>query len=530
MSHTNPQPDARNTYEALEQCAQKWPHRAGLVFPLAGRRLTFGEWLLESRRLANALRALGVQPGDAVGIWAENRVEWAVTQAALAGLGAIMVPVNTHFREHDLGYVLNHSKVKVLLLSERFRSSNFADMVESQRHATPSLRHVICFDAVDRAGVLPYAALVESASPEFFSHQPQPEAVGSIQYTSGTTGRPKGAALSFSGMMSNARATADRLRITSDDRWTSIIPLFHCAGCIMNLMGCLSRGAAYVGVSAFNAEDMFRVIESERCTLLTGVPTSYVGMLQHPRRTEYDMSSLRAGTCGGSDCDPQVLAQCAEQFPIGGLVQVYGQTEASTLIALDHPDSPCRWETSGLPLDGMEVRITHPETREPLPAGELGQIEVRGQMVMLGYLDQPEATRETIDHEGWMQTGDLGYMRPDGRLVVAGGRLRDMIIRGGENIYPVEVENLLRENPAVTEVAVFGLPDPYYGEIVAAAVSLGTRVAASDLKAFLSGKVAAFKHPVRYFEVADWPMTSSGKIRKRDLQGAAASSRLTELQ
>ncbi|MDP3809960.1 MAG: AMP-binding protein [Hydrogenophaga sp.] len=519
----------RNAYDALQRCAAQWPDREGVVFPLANERLTFAQWLLQSNRLAIALRRLGVGEGDAVALWAENRAEWAVTLTALAGLGAVLVPINTHLRETDLRYVLKHSQAKAILFSRHFRSSEYLEMVESQRRDAPALQHLICFDPVDRPGVLRYDQLVATTDEGFTPAQPAPFAMGSVQYTSGTTGQPKGAVLSFGAMMLNAAATASRLSITHEDRWTSIIPLFHCAGCIMNLMGCLSHGATYVGVPAFDAEHMFRIIDSERCTLLTGVPTSYLSMLQHPNRPQYDLSSLRAGTCGGADCDPTVLARCAAEFPLPGLVQVYGQTEASTLIALDTPDSPHRWETCGRPLDGMEVRIAHPDTRDCLPAMALGQIEVRGRMVMLEYLNQPEATSKTIDPEGWMQTGDLGYLRPDGRVVVAGGRLRDMIIRGGENIYPVEVENLLREHPAVAEVAVFGLPDTYYGETVAAAVSLRGAASAADFKAFLAGKVAAFKHPVHYFQVGEWPMTSSGKIKKRDLQTAALAAQLDVL-
>lgn len=516
----------RHSYEALQMCAARWPDRDGLVFPLSARRLSFGQWLDQTHRLANALRQLGVGEGDTVALWAENRIEWAVTQTALAGLGAVLVPVNTHFREKDLHHVLNHSQAKAILFSQRFRSSEYLQMIESQREEAPHLRHLICLDPVERPGVLRYDQLVKEADSSFTPAEPAAFAMGSVQYTSGTTGQPKGAALSFGGMMLNAAATASRLKITHEDRWTSIIPLFHCAGCIMNLMGCLAAGATYVGVPAFDAEDMFRIIESERCTLLTGVPTSFLSMLQHPQRHRYDLSSLRAGTCGGSDCDPGVLASCAAEFPLPGLVQVYGQTEASTLVALDEPDSPHRWETSGRPLEGMELRVTHPDTRACLPPMALGQIEVRGRMVMLEYLRQPEATGNIIDAQGWMQTGDLGYLRADGRVVIAGGRLRDMIIRGGENIYPVEVENLLREHPAVAEVAVFGLPDTYYGETVAAAVALRSPALAVDLKAFLAGKVAAFKHPVRYYRVSEWPMTSSGKIKKRDLQAAVAADRL----
>ncbi|UCU92350.1 class I adenylate-forming enzyme family protein [Hydrogenophaga taeniospiralis] len=518
-----------NAYAALHRCASLWPDREGVVFPLINERLSFAQWLSLSNRLATALRGLGVGEGDAVALWAENRAEWAVTMTALAGLGAVLVPINTHLRETDLRYVLKHSQAKAILFSRRFRSSEYLEMIEGQRGDAQALKHLICLDPVDRPDVLRYDQLVASTNDSFTPAQPAPFAMGSVQYTSGTTGQPKGAALSFRAMMLNAAATASRLNITHEDRWTSIIPLFHCAGCIMNLMGCLSRGATYVGVPAFDAEHMFRIIDSERCTLLTGVPTSYLSMLEHPSRPQYDLSSLRAGTCGGADCDPTVLARCAAEFPLPGLVQVYGQTEASTLIALDTPDSPHRWETCGQPLDGMEVRIAHPDTRDGLPSMALGQIEVRGRMVMLEYLNQPEATRKTIDPEGWMQTGDLGYLRPDGRVVVAGGRLRDMIIRGGENIYPVEVENLLREHPAVAEVAVFGLPDTYYGETVAAAVSLRGAASTADFKAFLAGKVAAFKHPVHYFQVREWPMTSSGKIKKRDLQTAALATQLDVL-
>lgn len=519
----------RNSYEALQRCALLWPERDGVVFPLAGSRLSFSQWLHQTRRLAQALRRLGIGEGDAVALWAENRVEWAVTQAALAGLGAVLVPINTHFREKDLRFVLNHSEAKAILFSQRFRSSQYLEMIASQRQDAPALRNLICFDPVEYPGVLRYDHLLEEADDRFEHVEPAAAAMGSVQYTSGTTGQPKGAALSFGGMMLNAAATARRLNVSHEDRWTSIIPLFHCAGCIMNLMGCLTQGAAYVGVPAFDAEDMFRIIESERCTLLTGVPTSYLSMLQHPQRHRYNLRSLRAGTCGGSDCDPGVLARCSAEFPMPGLVQVYGQTEASTLIALDEPDSPLRWETSGMPLEGMELRIAHPDTRACLAPMALGQIEVRGPMVMMEYLHEPESTSKTIDAQGWMQTGDLGYLRPDGRVVVAGGRLRDMIIRGGENIYPVEIENLLRDYPAVAEVAVFGLPDTYYGETVAAAVSLRAPATTADLKAFLTGKVAAFKHPIRYFQVSEWPMTSSGKIKKRDLQAAVLANQLEAL-
>lgn len=515
-----------NAYDALARVAATRPHAAGLIFPGAGEQRTYSQWLDESQRLALALEKLGVVAGDRVGLWAENRVEWAITMAALAALGAVLVPINTHFREEDLEYVLTHSGAKVLLLSERYRNNAYLEMAERQRCHVPSLREIVCFDTVERPGVHAYKHLIATPANEFSTKPVGPEFLGSIQYTSGTTGRPKGAELTFRGMMLNAAITARRLQLGEADRWTSIIPLFHCAGCIMNLTGCLYAGAAYVGVPSFDAEAMFRIIESEKCTLLTGVPTSFLAMLQHPSRLQHDLSSLRAGTCGGADCDPAVLERCAVEFPIPGLVQVYGQTESSTLISLDSPSSDHRWETAGLPLDGTSIRVTHAETRVELAPGEIGQIEIKGPTVMRGYHQQLEETARTIDSEGWMQTGDLGYLRDDGRLVIAGGRLRDMIIRGGENIYPVEIENLLRQHPAVGEVAVFGEPDRYYGETVAACVQVTREVTAIELGEYLKGRIAGFKHPVRYYQIQSWPMTSSGKIRKRELREMAAAQKL----
>jgi fatty-acyl-CoA synthase len=532
LTLTTPPPSFPDPYTAIQWWARVAPAQEAVVFPNAQKRITYSELLHQCSALAAGLKGLGVKPGDAVAIWAENRAEWIVSQLAICAAGAVMVPVNTHFREQDVAYVLRHSKAVAILLSERFRKNGYLDMVQSQRAELPALRHVVCFDS--RPGnhpddVVNYADLMQTPTDTFDATPPAARAIASVQYTSGTTGRPKGAALCWEGMSLNAQGTADRLRVQASDRWTSIIPLFHCAGCIMNVTTALLRGATYVGVPAFDPVEMMAIVQAERCTLLTGVPTSYLAMLDHPRRGEFDMQSLRAGTCGGADCDPGVLERCAQEFPIPGLVQVYGQTESSTLIALDDVASPERWHSAGLPLQGMDVRVTHPETRTPLPTGSVGQIEVRGPMVMLGYFELPDETAKTISEDGWMQTGDLGYLRPDDRVVIAGGRLRDMIIRGGENIYPVEIENLLRQHPAVAEIAVFGVPDRYYGEVVVAAVQLNAPASSDQLRQFCHGKIAGFKHPVRFYSVAQWPMTSSGKIKKRELQASEADGQLQEL-
>jgi fatty-acyl-CoA synthase len=353
--------------------------------------------------------------------------------------------------------------------------------------------------------------------------------IAALMYTSGTTGFPKAALLTHRSMLGNSSGTAQRLGIAPGDRWTSIIPLFHCAGCIMNLLGSLQSGAAYVGVPAFDAIDMFRVIETERCTALSGVPTSYLAMLEHPRRTEFDLSSLRTGTCGGADSDPALLQRCAEAFPQTGLCQVYGQTESGTLIACPEATDPERFSSVGFPLPGYEVRITCPLEGLPLPVGEVGQIEVRGAMVMEGYFLNLQATAETVTPDGWLKTGDLGTLRQDGRLELAGGRLRDMIIRGGENIYPVEIENVLATHPAIAEAAVFGVPDAFYGEIVAAAIRFKTPIPVAEIAAFLGTRIARFKIPVRIYQVAAFPLTASGKIRKTELRAQAAQSALEEI-
>jgi fatty-acyl-CoA synthase len=511
---------------ALAAQARQRGAAEALAFPDGGARLTFSEWDERSSALARALLALGLQPGASVALLAENRVEWPVVQLAVARMGGVLVPLNTHYRLEDLRHALGQSGAEALFLSESFRSNPYLDMVRALRPDLPRLREVIVFGAQGAGERSLEQTLAAGASADMTLPEVRAEDVGSLQYTSGTTGFPKGALLTHRGMMLNAWQTAERLGIQAGDRWTSIIPLFHCAGCIMNLLGCLQTGACYVGVPAFDPERMFRVIQDERCTALSGVPTSYLAMLQHPARQRHDLSSLRTGTCGGADCNPEILRRCAEAFPQPQLCQVYGQTEASTLIACPSFDDPERFETAGLPLPGFELRVTDPATRAVLEPGATGQIEVRGAMVMKGYHDKPEETAATLDGEGWLQTGDLGHLRPSGRLVVAGGRLRDMIIRGGENIYPAEIENVLAQHPAVAGVAVFGVPDTYYGEIVAAAVRLREGVAAAELAGFCAARIARFKVPAQFFRIAEFPLNASGKILKRTLRERHAAGEL----
>jgi acyl-CoA synthetase (AMP-forming)/AMP-acid ligase II len=526
---------ARRTapFDSPVDALRRWSERAGakeaLAFPLSGGRLTYRAWYEKSLALARALLDIGLAPGSHVALLAENRLEWPLVQMGVAAMGGVLVPLNTHYRREDLAYAMTRSRSRAIILSPEFRSNAYLAMLDEMRAQLPDLEHVIALDAVEGREP-PLSDLLERGHASRRElPRTDPFAPASLQYTSGTTGFPKGALLHYAGMLEDAWATASRLHFGQGERYTSIIPLFHCAGCVMGLQMCLQAGATYVGVPYFDPETVFRVIQEERCTALSGVPTSWLAMLDHPARASYDLSTLRTGTCGGADANPDVLNACREHFPIPELVQVYGQTECSTLISASDCKAERRVETAGPPLDGCEVRITHPETGAPLLAGEIGQIEARGVMVMIGYHDLPEATAEAIDADGWLKTGDLGTLTPEGRLLVAGGRLRDMIIRGGENIYPVEIENVLATHPAIAEATVFAIPDDYYGEIPGAAVRLRGPVSASALAAHCRQRIARFKTPARWFVVDRFPVTASGKIRKVELRQLAIEGKLEPL-
>jgi acyl-CoA synthetase (AMP-forming)/AMP-acid ligase II len=501
----------------------------GLVFPMSGGRMSFAEWDAAASALARGLLALGLRAGEHVALLAENRLEWPVVQIAVARAGLVLVPLNTHYRQEDLAFALAQSRSRAVIYSAKFRSNDYRGMITALRQTLERLKFAISLDDAI-ADELSYHRVIEDGRhAEVALPEGSADDIAALMYTSGTTGFPKAARLTHRAMLGNAYGTAQRLGISPGDRWTSIIPLFHCAGCIMNLLGSLQSGAAYVGVPAFDPVDMFRVIEAERCTALSGVPTSYLAMLEHKRLGEFDLSSLRTGTCGGADTDPELLRRCAVAFPQPGLVQVYGQTESGTLVACPEATDPERFVSAGFPLPGYEVRITHPDSGAALPAGEVGQIEVRGAMVMAGYFLNPQASSETITAEGWLKTGDLGRLRPDGRLTLAGGRLRDMIIRGGENIYPVEIESVLTTHKEIAEAAVFGMPDTFYGEIVAAAIRFKSPISAAEIATFLGERIARFKIPVRVYQVTEFPLTASGKIRKTELRVMAAESALEEI-
>ena len=514
-------------FGALAHHAGRRPDAPGLRFPLDGTARTYGEWHRDSMQLARGLMKLGLKQGDHIALLAEARVEWPIVQMAVSAMGAVIVPLNTHYRAEEIRYALDQSRSRALFVSSAFRSNPYLEMVKSVRGSLPNLEHVFTFGD---GGDLSYAQVLErGAGSTAALPTPAPRDPAALLYTSGTTGFPKGALLTHYGMLTNSRSIFERLRIGSDDRYVTMIPLFHCAGCCMVMHGVLQNGACYIGMSSFDTETMFRIIETERATAMSAVPTVYLAMLRSEERSKYDLTTLRVGTCGGADVPGEMLAACAREFPIPRLANAYGQTETNTLISIAEYEDDDRWGTVGRPLPGFEVRITDPTSGKILPAGEIGEIEARSDQNMLGYFNRPKETAETIAPDGWLKTGDLGKLTPEGRVVIAGGRIRDLIIRGGENVYPAEVEKVLNDCPAIAESAVFGMADEYYGEIVAAAVRLSGNTTAAEIAAYCDPRMARFKIPAKFFAVTAFPMTASGKIRRKELREMAAESRLTPL-
>jgi fatty-acyl-CoA synthase len=525
MTKQSTAPPSSTLGEALREQARLRPDQPALIFPQTGHHYSFSQWLNEASRIACGLVELGAKPGNHIALLAQNRIEWPVVEMAVALCGAVLVPLNTHFARDDLLFALRESNSKMIFLSSEFRSHHYLDMLREFRNELENLTHVINFDGPE-ADCLSFSEL-EQTDLDFPTVRSNDTA--GLLYTSGTTGFPKGALLSHSAMLFDSWQTARRLAIHESDRWTSIIPLFHCSGCIMNVLGLLQNGACYVGVDAFDPVTMFEVIEAQACTGLSGVPTSFLAMLEHPERSLFDLSSLRAGTCGGATVSADMLKECAAKYPIPKLVNVYGQTESATIIACPALDDEDRFQTAGAVLDGAELRITDTVTGIELGLGQIGQVEARGPMVMTGYFDQVEASAEALSVDGWLRTGDLGFVTERGKLCLSGGRLRDMIIRGGENIYPVEIENWLLHHPAVQQVAVFAMPDRYYGEAVAAVVILAAPVTAPELETHCHGHLARFKIPITWYQTTEFPLTASGKVRKVVLREYATENALTAL-
>ncbi|HLY16340.1 MAG TPA: AMP-binding protein [Bryobacteraceae bacterium] len=498
--------------QVLAESAAGHPHRDALVSRHQGLRLSYAELQENARRTARGLWGLGLRPGDRVGVWACNCVEWVYLQMATALTGTVLVNVNPAYRAHELRYVLRKSAMQAVFLHERDARVSYLDILNEARAGQElPLRNVVLLGAAGWDDMLAAGADVPALTLT-------PEDVVNIQYTSGTTGSPKGVLLTHRNLVNNAYVVGRGMRLAGTDRLCSPVPLYHCFGCVMSSLLSVVHGIALVMPAAqFDPLATLQAVQAERCTAIYGVPTMFIAELEHPDFRKYDMSSLRTGIMAGAPCPVEVMRRVIADMHCAGMTVAYGQTESSPAITGSGVDDDLevRVSTIGNALPETEVKIVAPWNNQTLETGERGELCARGYMVMKGYDGEPQATARAIDEDGWLHTGDLAVMRADGYFHIA-GRLKEMIIRGGENIYPREVEEFLHQHAKIADVYVVGLPDARLGEAVLAWVKLkaGESMTGDELRDYCRGQIAHFKIPqyVRFVEA--FPMTVTGKVQK----------------
>lgn len=500
--------------------------REALVDFPSGRRWTYDELLAEVDAVALGLLSLGVTKGDRVGIWAPNCPEWVFVQYATARIGAILVNVNPAYRTHELSFVVGQSGMRAIVAVPEFKGSSFTDMIGSARGEHPMLTDVVLigeasWDALVGAGRTGDRASLEAIGAGLSADDPI-----NVQYTSGTTGFPRGATLSHHNILNNGWFVGELINYTEHDRVCIPVPFYHCFGMVMGNLAATSHGAAMViPAMSFDPVATLRAVAQERCTSLYGVPTMFIAMLSEPVADELELTSLRTGIMAGSPCPVETMKQVIERLGMTEVSICYGMTETSPVSMQTRTDDSIerRVSTVGRVGPHLEVKIVAPVTGDPVPRNEAGELCTRGYSVMLGYWEQPDKTAEAIDDEGWMHTGDLGVMDDDGYVNIT-GRIKDMVIRGGENIYPREIEEFLLGHPDVLDVQVIGVPDDRYGEELMAWIRMkpGTpEIDAAALRTYCSGRLAHYKIP-RYVHLVDeFPMTITGKVRKVEMREAA---------
>jgi fatty-acyl-CoA synthase len=541
MPAPSPWVDGLTFSEVLDKTAQTYPDQDALVFPQLGQHTSYRDFHIQVSELARALMGLGIERGEHVGIWAANCPEWVLAQFATARMGALLVNINPAYRVSELEYVLNQADITTLLLTDQVKGSSFFDILQTvcpelpgsrpgQQRAEkcPRLRHVISIKESGRPGMwrwshlLALAASVDPSRLEVRAKEIQPDDVVNIQYTSGTTGFPKGAMLTHRNLLLNAFYTGQRLAFTPQDRLCIPVPFYHCFGCVLGTLVCVLYGAAMViPAETFDPLATLQAIEKERCTALYGVPTMFIAELNHPRLDDFDLGSLRTGVMAGSPCPIEVMRAVVGKLGARDMTIAYGLTEASPIITqTEASDSlELRVGTVGKPYPGLEVRIAEPGTLRPLPPGQPGELLVRGHGVMRGYYKKPAETAAAITPDGWLHSGDLAMETPDGYYRIT-GRIKDLIIRGGENIYPREIEEFLYTHPAVADVQVVGLPDVKYGEEMCAWIRLkaGTTLTEEEVRSFCRERIAHYKIPRYVVFVTEYPTTVTGKVQKFKLR------------
>ncbi|RKS79089.1 fatty-acyl-CoA synthase [Actinomadura pelletieri DSM 43383] len=510
----------------LARTAAAFPDRDVLVERASGRRWTYEQFADDVDAVALGLLDLGVVKGDRVGIWSPNCAEWMLVQYATARLGAILVNINPAYRVHELEFVLGQSGIRTLVSATVFKTSDYAAMIDEVRPKCPALRDVVLigtpgWDALLEAGRTGDPAVLADIDRTLTADDPI-----NIQYTSGTTGFPKGATLSHHNILNNGFFVGELCGYDEEDRVCVPVPFYHCFGMVMGNLAATSHGACVViPAPAFDPKATLDAVAAEKCTSLYGVPTMFIAVLNEPSVDGLDLSSLRTGIMAGSPCPVEVMKQVIERLGMAEVAICYGMTETSPVStqtrASDSLDR--RVSTVGTVLPHLEIKIIDPETGVTVPHGTPGELCTRGYSVMLGYWNEPDRTAEAIDTARWMHTGDLAVMDGDGYITIT-GRMKDMVIRGGENIYPREIEEFLYTHPDIVDAQVIGVPDEKYGEELMAWIRLRDGVpdlTAEDLRAFCQGRLAHFKIP-RYVHVVDeFPMTVTGKIRKVQMRAEA---------
>lgn len=526
--------------QLLEEVAGKYPNNDAVVFPGQNLRYSYEAFDRHCRQVAKGLMKLGIEKGDHLAVWTSNQPEWLSAQFATGKMGAVLVTVNTNFQTSELEYLLSHSDATTLILMESYKGTSYVDMLYTivpelktsepgklRSESLPYLRNVIILGEKRFPGMFLWSDILklelgeDDQKLDKRQSELHPDDVINMQYTSGTTGYPKGVMLSHYNLINNANSIAASMKLTEKDRLCIPVPFFHTFGCVLGTLTSVTAGTTMVVIEEFHAKQVLEAVEAEKCTALHGVPTMFIAELNHPDFENYDLSSLRTGIMAGSTCPIEVMRAVTEKMGAKEITIAYGQTESSPVITQTRTNDPLdiRVATVGRALPNVEVKIVEPGTNREVPRNVEGELCTRGYHVMKGYYKNEKETAEAIDAEGWLHTGDLAVMDENGYCRIV-GRLKDMIIRGGENIYPREIEEYFYQHPKVLDVQVVGVPDEFFGEEVMAWVKLKENQTASEeeMREYFKNRISRQKTP-RYIQFCEeFPMTASGKIQKYKLR------------
>ncbi|SFD77969.1 fatty-acyl-CoA synthase [Lentibacillus persicus] len=531
--------------EILEKQVQSYPDREAIVYPELNLRKTYQEFNEMADNAAKGFMALGIEKGENVAIWADNKPEWITSQFATGKMGAVLVTVNTNYQAKELEYLLKQSDSTTLILAENFKGTSYVEILRQicpefdkagkgslKSEKFPYLKNIIVLSDSDYSNAYTWNEVIEkgkSVSDDELIQRKQsldPHDAINMQYTSGTTGFPKGVMLTHHNIVNNGNQIADCMELTHEDRLCIPVPFFHCFGCVLGILAAVSKGTTMVLLEQFDPEKVMKAVSDEKCTGLHGVPTMFIAELNHPNFSKYDFSHLRTGIMAGSTCPIEVMNDVMNKMGASEITIAYGQTESSPVITQTRTTDPAEVKaaTVGKVHPNVEVKIIKPGTDEEQEIGVPGELCTRGYHVMKGYYNNQEATNEAIDSDGWLHTGDLAVIDEKGYIQIT-GRMKDMIIRGGENIYPREIEEFLYQHPDVQDVQVIGVPDKKYGEELMAWIILKDEAdtSESDIRAFCEGNISRHKIPKYIAFTDEYPMTASGKVQKFKLREEAVA-------